>query len=272
MLRQCDRITGAVDGVRLEYPGGGMAMTALRALGVAVALLVIWQAIVTLFAPPPFLLPGPVRVFTALAERPDLWRVHAVTTLSESVAGLLTGALLGIALALAMSFLPLTRRVLLPVMVVSQAIPVFAIAPLLALWFGFGVASKIIMATIAIFFPVASAFADGLSRADANLLDLAQLYRARRWQVVWLIRVPGAVPALITGLRLAAVYAPLGALFGEWVGASSGLGYAMLFANARAQTDVMFAALILLVAMSVILRAIVDLATANLTPWAAESQ
>ncbi len=247
-------------------------MTALRALAVAVALLIIWQAIVTIFQPPPFLLPDPARVFTALAERPDLWRVHAVTTLTETVIGLALGAVLGAALALAMSFLPITRPVLLPVMVVSQAIPVFAIAPLLALWFGFGLASKIVMATIAIFFPVASAFADGLTRADPNLLDLARLYRAHRWQVVLFMRLPGAVPALVTGLRLAAVYAPIGALIGEWVGASSGLGYAMLLANARAQTDVMFAALILLIAMSVILRGIVDLLTANLTPWAAESQ
>ncbi len=246
-------------------------MTALRALGVAVALLVIWQAVVTIFQPPSFLLPGPARVFAALADHPNLWRVHAVTTLTETVIGLVSGAVLGAALALAMSFLPLTRPLLLPVMVVSQAIPVFAIAPLLALWFGFGVASKIVMATIAIFFPVASAFADGLTRADPNLIDLARLYRARRWQVVTLIRLPGAIPALVTGLRLAAVYAPIGALIGEWVGASSGLGYAMLFANARAQTDVMFAALILLIAMSVILRGIVDLLTANLTPWAAES-
>ena len=246
-------------------------MIAVRALYVAVGLLVIWQAIVLLFAPPGFMLPAPLTVFNALIERPELWQVHAVTTLVETVIGLITGAVLGAALALAMSFLPPTRRLLLPVMVVSQAIPVFAIAPLLALWFGFGLASKIVMATIAIFFPVASAFADGLARADPILVDLARLYRASRWQVVTLLRIPGALPALITGLRLAAVYAPIGALIGEWVGASSGLGYAMLFANARAQTDVMFAAVILLAAMSVMLRAIVDLLTANLTPWAPET-
>jgi putative hydroxymethylpyrimidine transport system permease protein len=86
-----------------------------------------------------------------------------------------------------------------------------------------------------------------------------------------LLRIPAALPALITGLRLAAVYAPIGALIGEWVGASSGLGYAMLLANGRAQTDVVFAALLILAAMSVILRAIVDLLTANLTPWAPET-
>jgi len=246
-------------------------MIALRALLVAVGLLIIWQAVIVVFAPQPFMLPGPDRVLRALIERPELWRVHMVTTLTETVIGLVTGAALGAALALVMSFLPPTRRLLLPVMVVSQAIPVFAIAPLLALWLGFGLASKIVMATIAIFFPVASAFADGLARADPNLIDLARLYRASRWQMVALLRIPGALPALITGIRLAAVYAPIGALFGEWVGASSGLGYAMLFANARAQTDVMFAAVILLAAMSVILRAIVDLVTANLTPWAPET-
>ena len=170
-----------------------------------------------------------------------------------------------------MSFLPLSRRLLLPVMVVSQALPVFAIAPLLALWFGFGLASKVVMATIAIFFPVASAFHDGLARTDPGLLDLARLYGAGRSREVAVLRLPSALPSLVTGVRLAAVYAPIGALIGEWVGASSGLGYAMLLANARAQTDVVFAALFLLAAMSVLLRALVDLATRNLTPWAPET-
>ena len=247
-------------------------MIVVRALGVALGLLVIWQAIIVVFAPPPFMLPAPFAVFEALRDRPDLWRVHAVTTLTETLIGLATGILLGAVLALAMSFLPITKRLLLPVMVVSQAIPVFAIAPLLALWFGFGLASKIVMATIAIFFPVASAFADGLARTDTGLLDLARLYRARRWHVVTVLRIPNALPDLITGIRLAAVYAPVGALIGEWVGASSGLGYAMLFANSRSQTAVVFAALIIIVAMSVILRALVDLVTANLTPWAPETR
>jgi putative hydroxymethylpyrimidine transport system permease protein len=244
---------------------------ALRALAVAAGLVILWQAIVFVFAPPPYMLPPPLQVLQALRDNPDLWRVHAVTTLSETLVGLVSGTVIGAALALVMSFLPPTRRLLLPVLVVSQAIPVFAIAPLLALWFGFGLASKIVMATIAIFFPVTSAFADGLARTDAGLLDLARLYRARRWQVVTVLRIPNALPDLVTGLRLAAVYAPIGALIGEWVGSSSGLGYAMLFANSRSQTAIVFAALILIVAMSVLLRAAVDLVTANLTPWMPET-
>jgi putative hydroxymethylpyrimidine transport system permease protein len=246
-------------------------MIVLRALGIGVVLVLLWQVIILVGQPPPFMLPSPLRVIEALIERPDLWRVHAVATLTATLIGFAAGALVGGALALAMSFLPLSRRLILPAMVVSQAIPVFAIAPLLVLWFGFGLASKVVMTTIAIFFPVASAYADGLQRTDPGLLDLARLYRASRWQAVTVLRMPGALPSLITGLRLAAVYAPVGALIGEWVGSTSGLGYAMLFANSRSQTDVMFAALILVIAMSVVLRAIVDLATANLAPWAPES-
>jgi putative hydroxymethylpyrimidine transport system permease protein len=238
---------------------------------VGAGLLVTWQAVVLIFAPPVFMLPPPFAVFEALRDRPDLWQVHAVTTLTETLLGLVIGTVLGMAMALTMSFLPITRRMLLPTMVVSQAIPVFAIAPLLALWFGFGLASKIVMATVAIFFPVASAFADGLSRTDAGLIDLATLYRAPRHKTVIVLRIPDALPALVTGIRLAAVYAPIGALIGEWVGASSGLGYAMLFANSRSQTAVVFAALILLIAMSVILRALVDLVTSGITPWVPES-
>jgi putative hydroxymethylpyrimidine transport system permease protein len=247
-------------------------MIALRALGVAVGLVVIWQAVILIFGPPPYILPSPADVLRALVERPELWRVHAVTTLVETLVGLVTGTLLGAGLALVMAFLPPTRHMLLPVMVVSQALPVFAIAPILVLWFGFGISSKIVMATVAIFFPVASTFYDGLQRTDPGLLDLARLHRARHAMQVTVLRLPSALPALVTGVRVAAVYAPIGALFGEWVGASSGLGYAMLQANGRAQIDVVFAALFLLAAMSILVRAAVDLVTRNLTPWMPESQ
>lgn len=243
----------------------------VRAFFVGLGLLVIWQVLILVLQPPPFMLPPPARVFAVLASRPDLWQVHAAATLAATLAGLVAGGLVGMAFALAMAFLPVSRRLLIPVLVVSQAVPIFAIAPLLVLWFGFGIASKIVMTTIAIFFPVTSAYADGLRRTDPGLLDLAALYRASRWQTVTLLRMPAALPSLVTGLRLAAVYAPVGALIGEWVGATSGLGYVMVFANSRAQTDVMFAALLLVILMSILLRGLVDVLTANLTPWAPET-
>ncbi|WP_336801627.1 ABC transporter permease [Kaistia sp. MMO-174] len=253
--------------VRRHGWAGGLA----RGLAVAVALIAIWQIVIVVFAPPPFMLPPPARVWRALVERPDLWRRDAVTTLIETISGLVTGALAGVALALVMTFVPAIRRILMPLLIVTQAFPVFAIAPLLVLWFGFGIGSKIVMATIAIFFPVASAFHDGLARTDAGLIDLSRLYRARRWQEILYLRIPDALPALASGLRVAAVYAPVGALIGEWVGASSGLGYAMLMANGRAQTDVVFAALALLAAMAVLVRAAVEIATRHIAPWAPET-
>lgn len=243
----------------------------LRGLAIAAALIALWQAVILIFALPPFMLPPPAKVWRVFVTRPDLWSRDAVTTLTETVIGLVTGSIAGVALALLMLLLPFLGRLLMPILVVTQAFPVFAIAPLLVLWFGFGIGSKIVMATIAIFFPVASAFHDGLTRTDQSLLDLGRLYHVRAGQELFLFRVPAALPALASGLRVAAVYAPVGALIGEWVGASSGLGYAMLMANGRAQTDVVFAALALLAAMALLVRAVVVALTRHIAPWAPET-
>jgi putative hydroxymethylpyrimidine transport system permease protein len=156
----------------------------------------------------------------------------------------------------------------MPAVIVVQALPVFAIAPVLVLWFGFGLASKVVMASLVIFFPVASTLHEGLSRTDPGLLDLARLNRAGRLRTFLLIRWPAAIPDLVAGLRMAAGVAPIGAIIGEWVGASSGLGLMMMHANARLQTDVMFAALTVLAAMALLARAAVDLLTRNWASWA----
>ncbi len=252
--------------------GAVLTASLLRGLGIAVVLLLAWQAVIIIFAPPPFMLPPPAKVWQALVSRPELWTRDAPTTLIETVIGLITGSIAGVLLALAMMLAPPLGRVLMPLLVVTQAFPVFAIAPLLVLWFGFGIGSKIVMATIAIFFPVASAFHDGLTRTEESLIDLGRLHRARPDQELFLLRVPNALPALASGLRVAAVYAPVGALIGEWVGASSGLGYAMLMANGRAQTDVVFAALALLAVMALLVRAVVVALTRRIAPWAPETR
>jgi putative hydroxymethylpyrimidine transport system permease protein len=156
--------------------------------------------------------------------------------------------------------------------VASQALPVFAIAPLLVIWLGFGMASKIVMATLIIFFPIASSFLDGLRRTDPQLLDLAVISRASRFDTLALIRFPSALPGLASGLRVAAAVAPIGAVVGEWVGASAGLGFVMLQANARVQTDVLFAALFLLALMALAIRALVDGLARRMVPWIEETE
>lgn len=238
---------------------------------VTLALVGLWQIVVAVWQVPPFMLPGPLRVLAALAARPGFWWENALVTSFEALCGLLAGSLAGGALALGIVRFPAAGRFLLPTIVVSQALPVFAIAPLLVLWLGFGFGSKIVMATIAIFFPVAAAFHDGLRATDGGLLDLGRLYGASPGDRLLLLQVPSALPSLASGLRLAAVYAPIGALVGEWVGASSGLGYVMLQANARSQTDVVFAALLIVAVLAVALRAAVDSLTKRLVFWAPDS-
>lgn len=228
-----------------------------------------WQAVVTLTGCPPYILPPPLRVLAALYRHAGTLAWHTLYTLTEIGLGLVLGTGLGMGCALAMAWFPAARRWLMPVIAASQSIPVFALAPLLVLWLGYGLGSKVAMATLIIFFPVASAFLDGLIRTDPGLLDLARVLGASRRAVLWHIRIPAALPALGSGLRVAAAVAPIGAVIGEWVGASHGLGYLMLHANARVQTDLMFAALLVLAGMTVALFAATDRLLRRLTPWQA---
>lgn len=239
----------------------------MRPLIAALGLLLAWEGFVRWSEVPPFLLPAPTRVAEVLATRWDILLGHAGTTASEILLGLLFGTLLGMGTALLLAAWRGARRWVLPLLIASQAIPVFAIAPLLVLWLGFGLASKVAMATIIIFFPVATAFYDGLRRTEPGWLDLAATMGAGRTAVLWRIRVPAALPGLASGLRVAAAVAPIGAVVGEWVGASAGLGYVMLQANGRSQTDMMFAALTVLAAMAMALWFAIDRLLRALLPW-----
>lgn len=247
-------------------------MSLLRSiLGGMATVFVIWQLTVWTVAPPRFMLPAPLDVLNALFTRHEFLLGQAWITLVEILLGLLFGSVAGIAVALLVTAFPRFGNMVWPTVLVLQALPVFAIAPLLVLWFGFGLGSKVVMASLIIFFPVASAFADGIRRTHRDLLDAAALTKATSFDILWMVRVPSALPSLVSGLRVAAVFAPIGAVIGEWVGSSAGLGFVMLQANARMQTDVLFAALAILAAMTLILRFTVDELTARIAPWARHS-
>ena len=189
-------------------------MKSLRALIVAAGLVAVWQAIVWLAATPPYILPGPALVLARWIDSAPLILRHAGTTLSEILLGLLFGALIGAASALTLAHFRPARTWLLPVLVISQAIPVFALAPVLVLWLGYGLASKVVMAVLIIYFPVTATFLDGLRRTDPGWLDLAATMNAAPRVVLWKIRVPAALPAFASGLKVAAAVAPIGAVVG----------------------------------------------------------
>ena len=234
-------------------------MTALpRTLLIILILLLLWDLLIRLTGLPPFILPSPWQVAQALLNNASLIGQHALTTLGEVILGLLVGSFLGMATALHLTHAPSARAVLRPILVFSQAIPVFALAPLFSLWLGYGMMSKVAIAVLIIYFPVTSAFLDGLLNTPQGYLDQAQVMGANLWTVLLRVRLPAALPSLGSGLRLAAVYAPIGAVIGEWVGASSGLGYLMLLANGRVKIDLMFACLIVLALLSLCLHTLVD--------------
>lgn len=248
-----------------------MRLDRLRPLLVAAGLLLLWQAVCWATAAPPFILPDPLRVAATLWARLDLIASHAVTTALEILLGLALGAACGVAAALLLASSERARAWLVPVLVASQALPVFALAPLLVLWLGYGLPSKVAMAVLIIFFPVAAAFHDGLRRTPPGWLELAQVMDARPWARLWRLRVPAALPALASGLRVAAAVAPIGAVVGEWVGSSAGLGYLMLHANARMQTDLLFAALLVLCLMALLLWHLVDRVLRRAVFWPSET-
>jgi len=245
-------------------------MTFIRSIVILLGLVLIWQAIVLVTGVPPYILPGPIRVAEAALSHIGPLLEHAMTTLLEIIAGLLIGTLLGASNALVMIASRSLKRWLLPVLVISQAIPVFALAPLLVLWLGYGMSSKIAMAVLIIFFPVTAAFYDGMRSTEPEWLELAQVMNAKPMAIIRHIRIPAALPAFASGLRVATAVAPIGAVVGEWVGSSSGLGFYMLHANARMQIDIMFAALSLLCIVALMLYFLVDRAMIKIVYWQKE--
>ena len=240
----------------------------VRGVIFAVFFVLVWHFLVIAADLPKFILPSPFLVAVSLKHNFGLIVQHGVITLTEVLLGLLAGSFLGGMTAIGLAISPIARTVMRPMMVLSQAVPVFALAPLLTLWLGYGLFPKVIMALLIIYFPVTSAFFDGLMNTPKGMLDLAKIMNGTPWRIMLNLRIPNAIPSLASGLRLAAVYAPIGAIIGEWVGASQGLGYLMLLANGRAKIDLMFAALIMLIVMTLSLHWAIDQFGRVVTNWA----
>lgn len=241
----------------------------LRGCSVFCGLLLLWQ-LASYSGIPTFLLPSPAAVAEALWNNRSYLASHTLVTLSEILSGMALGVTLGMVLAFCMTMSPRLQRWVMPLVLTSQAIPVFALAPLLVLWFGFGMNAKVMMAVLVIFFPVTSAFFDGLQRVNRDYLDLARTMGASFGAQLRHVRLMAALPALGSGLRMAAAVAPIGAIIGEWVGSAEGLGYVMLNANARLQTDICFAALFILVLLTIALWLAVDAFLHRLINWSPE--
>jgi ABC-type nitrate/sulfonate/bicarbonate transport system permease component len=214
-----------------------------------------------------FILPAPEDVIAAAWETRGLLLSAVGTTLLATAIGLLLALVTGVGVATLMDFWPLARRALYPILVVSQTIQVLAVAPILVIWFGFGLAPSVLIVVLFCFFPLAVSAADGLTSSDPELIALLRAMGANKRQVWRIVRVPSALPSFFSGLRLAVTYSVVAATIGEWVGGSPGLGLYMLRSKNALATDQVFAAMFITSVLSVGLFVMVSLIEKAVLPW-----
>ena len=231
---------------------------------VILGIILFWEITVQISGVEHFILPGPYRVFQTLIIKFPMILQHSIITGTEMLIGLTIGSVFGFFLACVLGLSKPLSKAMLPVLVISQALPVFAIAPILMLWFGYGMGSKIIMTTLIVFFPITLATLNGFSQIPSEWLNTLQLLSEKKIRIFFYVELLFALPHAVSGLRIAASITPIGAVVGEWVGSSGGLGYLMLYANGRGQTDLMFASLTMLIFLALALWWLVNLAINSL--------
>ncbi len=203
-----------------------------------------WELTCRALAIPDFILPPPSRILTVAVFRVDILLPHACVTALEVLIGILLSLMIAIPLSMVMFAHPSVENALAPFLVASQAVPVFAIAPLLVVWLGYGIASKVLMAAVIIFFPITVSLLEGFKSCDQEYRVLFKLMGAGFWKTMQLLYWLWALPHFFAGLKVGVSVATIGAVIGEWVGAQQGLGYLMIQANARLNVDMVFAAIV----------------------------
>jgi ABC-type nitrate/sulfonate/bicarbonate transport system permease component len=246
---------------------------ALPSVVVVAVILLAWEGLVRALAISPVVLPAPSRILSALWDARATAAGHAGATLAETIIGFGISVAFAVVTALVMDSVGWVRRALYPILVTSQTIPIVAVAPLLVIWFGpLGLLPKITVVVLVTFFPVTVALLDGLAGTDRDAMSLLQTMGASRSQILFKLRLPGALPSFFTGLRIAVTYAVIGAIFGEQVGAVNGLGIWMILSKNLFRTDLVFGAILITALLTLALWLLVGLAERLTIPWYRESR
>ena len=232
-----------------------------------VGLLAFWQAVCMAGLVPNFMLPSPVEVVRALVKDFPLLMSHLWTTLAEAAIGLAIGVAVGFAFAVLMDKFETFYLAFDPLLTVSQTIPTVAIAPLLVLWFGYGLLPKVLLVVLTTFFPITVALAGGFRSVDPDQIDLLRTMNASEWQIFRYAKLPAAADQFFSGLRISATYAIVGAVISEWLGGFTGLGVYMTRVRKNFEYDRMFAVIIITSALSLALMKGVDLLERICMPW-----
>lgn len=232
-----------------------------------IGILLAWEAICWLTEIPKYLLPPPSDVLAVLIQRSDLLFYHTMITTGEIVGGFILSILIGVVLALLISSFKLFERAVFPLLVVSQAVPKAALAPLFIVWFGFGWEPKVIVVVLISFFPIVIDLVAGIRSVPTSMHKLAKSMGASRIDTLRKFIIPHALPHFFSGLKVAITLAVAGAIIGEFVGADRGLGYLLLFANGQLDTNLLFATIIILSILGVILFYLLLIIEYLCMPW-----
>jgi len=231
------------------------------------AILTAWQIVSMSGIIPPYMLPGPFQVIKVFIDDFSLLMSHLFYTLMEAAAGLSLAVAAAFILAVIMDANRFIKQSVTPVLLLTQTMPVIAVAPLLILWMGYGLAPKITLVFLTCFFPVTISLLGAFASADNDALRLLQSMGAKKWQLYRYIKIPGSLPAFFSGLKIAASYSIIGAVIAEWLGGDAGLGVYMIRVRRTYSFDKMFAVILLVSALSLLLIKLVSLLEKKLMPW-----
>ena len=246
----------------------GSITSKLPAAAALLLLIFFWWLLCASGAVPSYMLPSPVDVARAFVNDFSNLMYHAGTTLQEAAYGLVIGVVLAFAIATVMDRFLILDQAFSPLLVISQTIPTIAIAPLLVLWMGFGMAPKITLVVITTFFPIAVGLLEGYRSVDPDAVDLLRAMGANRRQIFRHVKFPASFPYFFSGLKISASYAIVGAVIAEWLGGFEGLGVYMTRVQKAYAFDRMFAVIILIVVISLLLMGLVDLIRRAAMPYA----
>ncbi|NLL04971.1 MAG: ABC transporter permease [Clostridiaceae bacterium] len=232
-----------------------------------IVFVIIWEFIVKAKDIKEYILPAPSIILKEFSKSGDLLLSHSLTTISETLLGFVVGVFLAVLLSLVMSSFRIMRNIFYPFMILSQTVPIIVIAPLITIWFGIGIVSKLIICVLVVFFPVALNLTEGLNSYDKDLEELLKCMNASKIQIFTKVKLPSALVHFFSGLKLAATYAVMGAVMSEWTGAQSGLGIFLTRSMKSFKTAAMFADIVIISLFSILLFIFISIIEKKTIKW-----
>lgn len=237
-----------------------------------ISAILIWEGYVAISQIEKYILPPPSQIIIAFLEQWDIIFQHTKVTIYEALMGYFVALLVSIILAVIIDNNRFFKQGFYPILVASQTVPIIAIGPLITAWFGFGILPKVLVVALVAFFPIVINMIDGFNSTDKDLINLLKTMKATKWQIFFKVKIPSALPNTFSGLRIAATYSVMGAVIGEWLGASKGLGIYIRNASNSYLIAQVFAAIIVIVGISILFYSALLLAERLIIPWNRESE